>query len=697
MSELLDANVRNAADYGEDSIRHLDDMTHIRMRPGMYIGRLGDGAHAEDGIYVLLKESIDNSIDEFNEGFGKKIEIDIKDDLTASIRDYGRGIPLGSLVPAVSKLNTGGKYDNDQYTASVGLNGVGLKAVNALSKKFIARSHRDGQYREAIFEGGKLVSDVMGETEEDNGTFIYFEPDAELFLNYRFHSEFIETMLRNYTYLNTGLAIYYNGRRIISRNGLEDLLTDNMTAQGLYPIVHLKGESIDIAFTHTGQYGEEYYSFVNGQHTTQGGTHQSAFKEHIARTIKEYFGKNYEVQDVRNGLVAAIAVRVVEPMFESQTKIKLGSLTMAPDKDKNGNPFALSGVSVNKFVGDFIKEQVDNYLHKNLDVAEVIQQKIQESEKERKAIAGVTKLARERAKKANLHNKKLRDCHVHLNDAPPKPKRGQDEVVDLRFDSSIFITEGNSASGSITQCRDVNTQAVFSLRGKPLNSYGLTKKVVYENEEFNLLQAALNIEDGLDGLRYNKVIIATDADVDGMHIRLLMMTFFLQFFPDLVKKGHVYILQTPLFRVRNKKKAEKSVAEEDKKSTAKGKKTVKNADSIDKSAEEPSKAGKTSGAKRKAGRTEFETIYCYSDEERMAAIERLSPNPEITRFKGLGEISADEFKNFIGADMRLEPVTLHKSDKVKELLAYYMGKNTMERQNFIIDNLVVEEDLVEEV
>ena len=536
MSELLDANVRNAADYSEDSIRHLDDMTHIRMRPGMYIGRLGDGAHAEDGIYVLLKESIDNSIDEFNEGFGKKIEIDIKDDLTASIRDYGRGIPLGSLVPAVSKLNTGGKYDNDQYTASVGLNGVGLKAVNALSKKFIARTHRDGQYREAIFEGGKLVSDVTGETEEDNGTFIYFEPDAQLFLNYRFHSEFIETMLRNYTYLNTGLAIYYNGRRIISRNGLEDLLTDNMTAQGLYPIVHLKGESIDIAFTHTGQYGEEYYSFVNGQHTTQGGTHQSAFKEHIARTIKEYFGKNYEVQDVRNGLVAAIAVRVVEPMFESQTKIKLGSLTMAPDKDKNGNPFALSGVSVNKFVGDFIKEQVDNYLHKNLDVAEVIQQKIQESEKERKAIAGVTKLARERAKKANLHNKKLRDCHVHLNDAPPKPKRGQDEVVDLRFDSSIFITEGNSASGSITQCRDVNTQAVFSLRGKPLNSYGLTKKVVYENEEFNLLQAALNIEDGLDGLRYNKVIIATDADVDGMHIRLLMMTFFLQFFPDMVKK-----------------------------------------------------------------------------------------------------------------------------------------------------------------
>ena len=697
MSELLDTNVRNASDYSEDSIRHLDDMTHIRMRPGMYIGRLGDGSHAEDGIYVLLKESIDNSIDEFNEGFGKKIEIDIKEDLTATIRDYGRGIPLGSLIPAVSKLNTGGKYDNDQYTASVGLNGVGLKAVNALSKKFIARTHRDGQYREAAFEGGQLVSDVSGETEEENGTYIYFEPDPQLFLNYRFHGEFIETMLRNYTYLNTGLAIFYNGRRIISRNGLEDLLTDNMTAQGLYPIVHLKGENIDIAFTHTGQYGEEYYSFVNGQHTTQGGTHQSAFKEHIARTIKEYFSKNYEVQDVRNGLVAAIAVRVVEPMFESQTKIKLGSLTMAPDKDKNGQPFALSGVSVNKFVGDFIKEQVDNYLHKNLDVAEVIQQKIQESEKERKAIAGVTKLARERAKKANLHNKKLRDCHVHLNDAPPKPKRGQDEVVDLRYDSSIFITEGNSASGSITQCRDVNTQAVFSLRGKPLNSYGLTKKVVYENEEFNLLQAALNIEDGLDGLRYNKVIIATDADVDGMHIRLLMMTFFLQFFPDLVKKGHVYILQTPLFRVRNKKKQEKTASDEVKKGATKGKSSAKTAESTESTEVSTGKSGKAVAAKRKTGRTEFETIYCYSEEERVAAIERLSPNPEITRFKGLGEISADEFKNFIGPDMRLEPVTLHKSDKVKELLAYYMGKNTMERQNFIIDNLVVEEDLVEEV
>lgn len=663
---------RSAADYSDSAIRHLDDMTHIRMRPGMYIGRLGDGSQAEDGIYVLLKESIDNSIDEFNAGFGKKIEIEIADDLTASIRDYGRGIPPGSLVEAVSQLNTGAKYDSDQYTASVGLNGVGLKAVNALSAHFIARSYRDGQYRETVFEKGKLVADHHGTTDEEDGTYIFFHPDPTLFVNYRFHAEFVETMLRNYTYLNTGLAIFNNGRRIISRNGLEDLLTDNMTAQGLYPIVHLRNEFLDIAFTHTGQYGEEYYSFVNGQHTTQGGTHQSAFKEHIARTIKEYFSKNYDVQDVRNGLVAAIAIRIIEPTFESQTKIKLGSLVMAPEKDDKGNTFVLSGVSVNKFVGDFIKEQVDNFLHKHLDIAEVIQQKIQESEKERKAIAGVTKLARERAKKASLHNKKLRDCHIHLNDDAPKPKRGQnpEDVVDHRFDTSIFITEGNSASGSITQCRDVNTQAVFSLRGKPLNSYGLTKKVVYENEEFNLLQAALNIEDGLDSLRYNKVIIATDADVDGMHIRLLMMTFFLQFFPELVKKGHVFILQTPLFRVRNKKKGTP--------------------------AEKNASPKATSKKPKGSGRTEFETIYCYTEEERIAAIAKLSPNPEITRFKGLGEISADEFKNFIGPDMRLEPVTLHKSDKVKELLSYYMGKNTLERQNFIIENLVVEEDLVDE-
>lgn len=671
----------NEVVYDESKIRHLEDTEHIRTRPGMYIGRLGDGSHAEDGIYVLLKESIDNSIDEFNEGFGKRIEINITDGRTAEVRDYGRGIPLGALVDAVSKLNTGGKYDTAVFTASVGMNGVGLKAVNALSIRFVARSVRDGLMREAVFEKGVLVSDKEEKTEEENGTYIFFEPDSQLFVNYRFHSEFVENLLRNYTYLNTGLAIFYNGRRIISRNGLEDLLNDNMTAPGLYPIIHLSGAHIDIAFTHTSQYGEEYYSFVNGQHTTQGGTHQSAFKEHIARTIKEYFGKNYDVQDVRNGLVAAISVRVIEPLFESQTKIKLGSLSMAPDKDSHGNPFPLSGVSVNKFVGDFIKENVDNFLHKHTEVADIIKQKIEESEKERKAIAGVTKLARERAKKANLHNRKLRDCRVHLNDPAPKSKKkdGEEPETDPRFESSIFITEGDSASGSITKSRDVNTQAVFSLRGKPLNCFGLTKKVVYENEEFNLLQAALNIEDGLDGLRYNKVIVATDADVDGMHIRLLMITFFLQFFPDLIKKGHVYILQTPLFRVRNKKKKVRGAA-------AKAPKTLN-----DKSAGAAIlKKAQTSE------RSEFETIYCYSEEERVAAIEKLSPDPEITRFKGLGEISPDEFKHFIGPDIRLEPVTLHKSDNVKSLLEYYMGKNTMERQGFIIDNLVVEEDPAEE-
>ncbi|MBR6338518.1 MAG: type IIA DNA topoisomerase subunit B [Alloprevotella sp.] len=553
-------------EYTDDKIKHLDDTEHIRTRPGMYIGRLGDGSHAEDGIYVLLKETIDNSIDEFNEGFGKKIEVDITSEGAASVRDYGRGIPLRSLVPAVSQLNTGAKYDTAVFTASVGLNGVGLKAVNALSQRFVARSHRDGKFHEAQFERGKLVKDIEGDTSEENGTYIYFEPDPTLFTGFRFHEEFVENMLRNYTYLNTGLAIFHNGHRIISRNGL----------------------------------------------------------------------------------VAAIAIRVIEPLFESQTKIKLGSLTMAPEKDKNGRPFPLSGISVNKFVGDFVKEQVDNYLHKNLDVADVILQKIQESEKERKAIAGVTKLARERAKKANLHNRKLRDCRIHLNDPAPKPKKGQEEEADARLDSAIFITEGDSASGSITKSRNVNTQAVFSLRGKPLNSFGLTKKVVYENEEFNLLQAALNIEDGLDGLRYNKVIVATDADVDGMHIRLLMITFFLQFFPDLIKKGHVYILQTPLFRVRKKNQ-----------------------------------------------KREYVTRYCYSDEERLAAIEELGPDPEITRFKGLGEISPDEFRGFIGPDIRLEQVTLHKSDKPGDLMEYYMGKNTSERQLFIIDNLREEEDLVE--
>ena len=665
--------------YTEENIRHLSDMEHVRVRPGMYIGRLGDGSQAEDGIYVLLKEVIDNSIDEFKMGVGKRIDITIEDNLRVSVRDYGRGIPLGSLVDAVSMLNTGGKYDTKAFKKSVGLNGVGAKAVNALSSRFVARSVRDGQMREAVFERGQLISDNTSATEEENGTYIFFEPDNTLFLNYHFRPEYIETMLRNYTYLNTGLAIYYNGHRIISRNGLEDLLNDNMTGTALYPIVHLTGEDIEIAFTHTSQYGEEYYSFVNGQHTTQGGTHQSAFKEHIAKAIKEYFGKNYDVQDVRNGLVAAIAIRVIEPLFESQTKIKLGSLTMAPDKDSNGKPFPLSGVSVNKFVGDFIKENVDNYLHMHTDVADVIKQKIEESEKERKAIAGVTKLARERAKKANLHNRKLRDCRIHLNDPAPKTKKKQDDdQEDPRFESSLFITEGDSASGSITKTRNAQTQAVFSLRGKPLNCFGLTKKVVYENEEFNLLQAALNIEEGLDGLRYNKVIVATDADVDGMHIRLLIITFFLQFFPELIKKGHVYILQTPLFRVRNKKKKVRGATPKVK--------TVN-----DKS------AGAAILKKTQASeRSEYETIYCYSEEERLAAIEKLSPNPEITRFKGLGEIDPEEFKTFIGPGMRLDPVTLHKSDNVAKLLEYYMGKNTMERQGFIIDNLVVEEDPADE-
>jgi topoisomerase-4 subunit B len=611
----------NEVEYNEDNIRHLDDMEHIRVRSGMYIGRLGDGSQNDDGIYVLLKEVMDNSIDEFKMGAGKRIEVNIEDNLRVSVRDYGRGIPQGKLVEAVSKLNTGGKYDSKAFKKSVGLNGVGIKAVNALSSRFEVRSYRDGKVRTVIFEKGVLQSDVTEDSTEENGTYIFFEPDNTLFLNYSFQNQFVETLLRNYTYLNTGLTFIYNGQRIISRHGLEDLLKDNMTSEGLYDIVHLKGEDIEIAFTHTNQYGEEYYSFVNGQHTTQGGTHQTALKEHIARTIKEFYNKNQDYADIRNGLVAAIAIDVEEPMFESQTKTKLGSNNMWPD-----------GPTVNKYVGDFIKTEVDNFLHKNPLVAEVMLQKIQDSEKERKAIAGVTKLARERAKKANLHNRKLRDCRFHLSD-----EKGKEQETD----SCIFITEGDSASGSITKSRDVNTQAVFSLRGKPLNSYGLTKKVVYENEEFNLLQAALNIEDGIEGLRYNKVIVATDADVDGMHIRLLIITFFLQFFPDLIKKGHVYILQTPLFRVRNKKK----------------------------------------------------TNYCYTEDERIKAIEELGPNPEITRFKGLGEISPDEFKHFIGKDMRLEQVSLRKTDLVKELLEFYMGKNTMERQNFIIDNLVIEEDL----
>ena len=632
--------------YDEENIKHLSDMEHVRTRPGMYIGRLGDGSMPEDGIYVLLKEVIDNSIDEFKMNAGKRIEVDIEEGLRVSVRDYGRGIPQGKLVEAVSVLNTGGKYDSKAFKKSVGLNGVGVKAVNALSNHFEASSYRDGKVRSVVFKKGELKDDTTEKTQDENGTYIFFEPDPELFKNYHFHDDFVETMLRNYTYLNTGLIIMYNGRRIVSRNGLKDLLTDNMTNDGLYPIIHLKGEDIEIAFTHTNQYGEEYHSFVNGQHTTQGGTHQSAFKEHIARTIKEFSGKNFEYGDIRNGIVAAIAVNVEEPMFESQTKIKLGSLTMSPN-----------GVSVNKYVGDFIKTEVDNFLHKNPDIAEQMLQKISESEKERKAMAGVTKLARERAKKANLHNRKLRDCRIHYSDVKN----------DRKEESSIFITEGDSASGSITKSRDVNTQAVFSLRGKPLNSFGLTKKVVYENEEFNLLQAALDIEDGLDSLRYNKVIVATDADVDGMHIRLLTITFFLQFFPELIKKGHVYVLQTPLFRVRAKR------------TKIKNKKVIEEAD-----------------AKATGKKNDYITRYCYSEEERQQAISDLGPDPEITRFKGLGEISPDEFAGFIGPDIRLEQVTLHKTDQVQKLLEYYMGKNTMERQNFIIDNLVIEEDKPEE-
>ena len=645
--EILQSQEQSTVEYTDDNIRHLSDMEHVRTRPGMYIGRLGDGALPEDGIYVLLKEVIDNSIDEFKMHAGDRIEITVDEQLRVSVRDYGRGIPQGKLIEAVSVLNTGGKYDSKAFKKSVGLNGVGVKAVNALSSHFEVRSFRDGQVRSATFEKGILQTDTTEPTNDENGTYIFFEPDNSLFLNYSFHDDIIETMLRNYTYLNTGLAIMYNGRRILSRNGLKDLLNDTMTGDGLYPIIHLKGEDIEIAFTHANQYGEEYHSFVNGQHTTQGGTHQSAFKEHIAKTIKEFYNKNFEYGDIRNGIVAAIAINVEEPMFESQTKIKLGSLTMVP----NG------GVSINKYVGDFIKTEVDNYLHKNTDVSEVMLQKIQENERERKAMAGVTKLARERAKKANLHNRKLRDCRIHFSDAKN----------DRKEESSIFITEGDSASGSITKSRDVNTQAVFSLRGKPLNSFGLTKKVVYENEEFNLLQAALDIEDGLDTLRYNKVIVATDADVDGMHIRLLIITFFLQFFPELIKKGHVYVLQTPLFRVRNKRTK------------------IKNKQVL-----------AAEAAKSQAKKSDFITRYCYSEEERQNAISQLGPDPEITRFKGLGEISPEEFAAFIGPDMRLEQVTLHKTDQVQKLLEYYMGKNTMERQNFIIENLVIEEDRPEE-
>lgn len=632
MEELQNTN---PTAYGDENIIHLDDREHIRRRPGMYIGKLGDGSHSDDGIYVLIKETIDNSIDEYRMGEGKVIEVTVRDE-QVRVRDYGRGIPLGKMVDAVSLLNTGGKYDTKAFKKSVGLNGVGTKAVNALSMDFSVQSFREGKTRKAVFHQGHLVSDtgvVDYDGSEKRGTLIEFTPDNSkgLFENYHFRDDYIEEMMRNYAYLNTGLTLLYNGRKYTSKNGLLDLLTEDMSADPLYPIIHLKGEDIEIALTHTNQSGEEYYSFVNGQHTIQGGTHQVAFREAIARTIKEFFNKNQEYSDIRNGVVGAIAINVEEPVFESQTKVKLGSKDMSPT----------SGLSVNKFVNDFIKQQLDNYLHKHPEITEVMLQKIQDSEKERKAIAGVTKAARERAKKNQLNNPKLRDCQVHYNDAKPV-KSAKDADDDLRQESSIFITEGLSASGSITKSRDVRTQAVFSLRGKPLNSYGLSKSVVYENEEFNCLQSALNIEDGLDELRYNKVIIATDADVDGMHIRLLMLTFFLQFFPDLVKKGHVYILQTPLFRVKDKQAVR----------------------------------------------------YCYSEEERLQAIAE-AKNPEITRFKGLGEISPDEFKGFIGKEIRLDQVMLRKEDAVADLLAYYMGKNTIERQNFIIDNLVVEEDAVE--
>ena len=627
-----------AVNYSEDNIVTLEWQEHIRRRPGMYIGKLGDGTTSDDGIYVLLKEVLDNAIDEYMMGFGKQILVDIVDGKVV-VRDYGRGIPLEKVVDVASKMNTGAKYDSAAFKKSVGLNGVGIKAVNALSTSFIVESVRDGQCKHVEFSKGVITDEhEICATDQPNGTMVTFTPDAEIFRDYLYRDEYVVPLLKNYTFLNTGLVIVFNGKRFVSRNGLVDLLKENMTKDPLYPTIHLSGEDIEVVITHANQYGEEYYSFVNGQHTTQGGTHLTAFKEVVSRTIKEHFNRNFEYSDIRNGMVAAISVKVEEPVFESQTKTKLGSRDMGPN-----------GPSVAKFVGDFIKKELDNYLHKDPTTAEIILKKVQESEKERKSMAGVTKLAREKAKKVNLHNKKLLDCRVHLNDA-----KGDEEK---KLASSIFITEGDSAAGSITKIRDVETQAVFSLRGKPLNTFGLTQKVVYENDEFNLLQAALNIEDGLDGLRYNNVIIATDADVDGMHIRLLMITFFLQFFPDLIKKGHVYVLQTPLFRVRNKKTAKRV-----------GLKSTKKQGIAD------------------------DTYYCYTDEERVNAIEKLGANAEITRFKGLGEISPEEFRDFIGPDMRVDRVTLRKEDGVADLLEFYMGKNTIERQNFIIDNLVVEDD-----
>ena len=632
MAEDLDfEQASTAADYTSDDIKTLDWKEHIRKRPGMYIGKLGDGSHSDDGIYVILKEVIDNSIDEFAMGFGKQIVVNITDDGTVEVRDYGRGIPLESVVDVSSKMNTGAKYDSDAFKKSVGLNGVGMKATNALSTYFEISSCRNGEKKKVCYSRGEITDDCpICPTDEENGTYVKFVPDKDMFLNYKYNDEFVETMMKNYSFLNTGLTIVYNGRRIHSRNGLVDLLRENMTNDPLYPIMHFTGTDIEVVITHANQYGEEYYSFVNGQHTTQGGTHLSAFREAVSRTIKEFYGKNFEYSDIRNGMVAAISIKVQEPVFESQTKTKLGSRDMSPD----------GSLTVAKFIGDFIKRELDNYLHIESQTAEIMLHKIQESEKERKAIAGVTKQTRERAKKASLNNKKLRDCRVHYCDA-----KG-----DRRDDTSLFITEGLSATGTITKVRNVETQAVFSLRGKPLNTFGKSQKDIKANEEFYLLDAALDIADGIENLRYNKVIIATDADVDGMHIRLLMITYFLQFYPDLVKKGHVYILQTPLFRVRNK-------------NTSRGKKKVKD-----------------------------ETYYCYTDDERVTAINKFGKNAEITRFKGLGEISADEFKDFIGPDMRLDQVKLRKEDSVKEMLEFYMGKNTMERQLFIVDNLVVEDN-----
>ena len=648
MNPITDSNYASAdfGNYNDDAIKSLESTEHIRIRPGMYIGKLGDGTHAEDGIYVLVKEVVDNSIDEFNMGAGKRIDINITEEGEVSIRDYGRGIPLLSVKDVASKINTGAKFDDQNFQKSVGLNGVGLKAVNALSSYSEVRSFRDGKTSGVKFNRGRLVDeDIMTDSQEENGTLVKFQPDNELFRDFRYRMDLVETMVSNYTYLNTGLQIYLNGKRYVSRHGLLDLLRENMTAEPLYPIIHLKGDDIEVVITHTDQYGEEYYSFVNGQHTTQGGTHLSAFREHLGRTIKDFSGKGFEYSDIRNGIVAAIAIRIQEPMFESQTKTKLGSKEIAPK----------SSVTVNKFIGDFIKKELDDYLHRNPETATLMLKKITASEKERKSLAGVAKLAREKAKKVSLHNRKLRDCRIHLNDAPNKKLEA--DGIDPRDDSAIFITEGDSASGTITKVRDAQTQAVFSLRGKPLNSYGMTQEVVYRNEEFNLLQAALNIQEGIDGLRYNKVIIATDADVDGMHIRLLVITFFLMFFPDLIKKGHVYILQTPLFRVRDKNATKR-------KAKGKGSKTADQAD----------------------------TVYCYTDEERVKAIEKFGDRAEITRFKGLGEINDHEFKEFIGPAMRLERVSLKKNDSVDKMLEFYMGKNTMERQNFIIDNLVVEDD-----